>query len=181
MTMRLIDGVYITDTARVLGELTLGEDVNLWYGVVIRGDVAPISIGKRTNVQDNVVIHADHDCPLAIGADVSIGHGAVVHGVEVGAGSLIAMNATVLGGTRIGERCLIGAGALLPPGMEVPDESLVVGVPGRILRPINDQERAYLGYIPSAYLELAQQHVDSPDDARIRPWGASPPDPPSSE
>ena len=168
--MRIINGVYIADTARPLGELTLGADVNLWYGVVIRGDVAPITIGDRTNIQDNAVIHADHDFPLAIGPDVSVGHGAVVHGISVGEGTLIAMGATVLGQSVIGKRCLIAAGAVVPPGMDVPDESLVMGVPGKIARPISDAERDYLQYIPRAYVELAQQHVAAPDDPRIRPW-----------
>lgn len=175
MTMRLIHGVYVADTARVLGEVTLGADVSLWYGVSIRGDVAPISIGARTNVQDNAVIHCDHGYANVIGCDVTIGHGAIVHGEYVGDGTLIGMGAKLLGHTKVGKGCVIGAGAVLRPGMEVPDGSVVMGVPGRITRPVNDEDRAFLAKNPPHYVRLAQLHVAAaqhPDEAdpRVRPW-----------
>ena len=170
MSLQLIRGVYIADTARVLGRLTLGHNVNIWYGVIVRGDLAPITIGPNTNVQDAAVIHCDHDVPMTIGANVSVGHGAVVHGESIGDGTLIGMGAKLLGHTKVGCRCLIGAGSVLPPGMEVPDEMLVLGVPGRIVRPISDAEREYLQMIPASYVALAKRHVDTPRDPAVLPW-----------
>ncbi len=169
--MHRVSGAYIADTARVRGDVTLGEDVNLWYGVVIRGDVAPVTIGARTNVQDNTVIHCDADKPLVIGRDVSIGHAAVVHGVVVGDGTLIGIGARVLDGSRIGKGCLIAAGALVPPGLEVPDGMVVMGMPGRIVRPLTDAERAYLVDIPPRYAALAKLHCERPDDPLTRTFG----------
>lgn len=171
MTIQLIQGVYLADTARVLGEVELGVDVSVWYGVSIRGDVARITIGRGTNVQDNAVVHCDSGVANEIGCDVTIGHGAVVHGKRVGDGTLIGMGATVLGRSVIGRRCLIAAGAVVPPGMEVPDEMVIIGVPGKMVRPINEQERAYLAWLSPHYVKLAQLHTQDPESPRIRPWG----------
>jgi carbonic anhydrase/acetyltransferase-like protein (isoleucine patch superfamily) len=170
MTLRCVDGVYLADTARMLGEVTAERDVNLWYGAVVRGDVAAITLGQQTNVQDNAVIHCDTDAPNAIGPRVTIGHGAVVHGRSVGQGTLIGMHATVLGGSVIGAHCLIAAGALVPPGLEVPDGMLVRGVPGKIARPITDDERQYLDWLAPHYVQLARHHVESPKAPTVRPW-----------
>src|SRR4051812_32829513 len=112
-------GVYLAHTALVTGD----ADTSLWFNTVIRGDVAPITIGRRVNVQDGVIIHCDTGIPNAIGDDVSIGHGAIVHGASVGAGTLIGMHATLLGRTQIGSECLIAAGAVVPPGLVVPDRT----------------------------------------------------------
>lgn len=169
-TMRKIGGVYLTDTARVTGDVTLGNDVNLWFGAAIRGDVAAVSVGEGTNVQDNAVIHCDSGHPNTIGAHVTIGHGAIVHGTRVGDCTLIGMHATVLGGTVIGARCLIAAGALVPPGMEVPDGSLVMGVPGRVVGSLSDEQRRYVEWAAPHYVEMAQLYVEHPDDPRVRDW-----------
>ena len=170
MTMKRVGHVYLSSTASVSGEVTLGEDVSVWPGVCIRGDVAPVSIGAGTNVQDNASVHCDAGKPNRIGADVTIGHGAIVHGLEVGDGSLIGMGATVMGGTRIGAGCLIAAGALVPPGLVVPDGHTVIGVPGRVIRPTADDEKAYMKWLAPHYVELARGHADAPDDPRFRPW-----------
>ena len=170
--MRCINSAYIADTARVLGEVELGEDVNVWYGVVIRGDLAKITIGRGTNVQDNAVVHCDHDVPLLIGRDVTIGHSAIVHGERVGDGTLIGMGAKLLGHTTIGCGCLIAAGAVVPPGMDVPDGMVVMGLPGRIVRETTDEEKRYLAAVPPHYLETARLHCEHPDDPRIVPFGA---------
>jgi carbonic anhydrase/acetyltransferase-like protein (isoleucine patch superfamily) len=172
MSMRCVQGVYLADTARVLGEVQLGSDVSVWYGAVIRGDVAPVSIGAGSNVQDNAVVHCDHGKPNRIGAHVVIGHGAIVHGEEVGDGTLIGMHATVLGRTRIGKGCLIAAGAVVPPGLVVPDGMMVVGVPGRIARPVSDEEKQYLSFLPGHYVKLARLHHEQPSDARVAPFGS---------
>jgi carbonic anhydrase/acetyltransferase-like protein (isoleucine patch superfamily) len=170
MSIRLIHGVFLADTARVLGEVELAPDVSIWYGVSIRGDVAKVTIGQGTNVQDNAVIHCDSNVPNTIGRDVTIGHGAIVHGVSVGDGTLIGMGATVLGGTRIGRRCLVAAGAVVPPNMQVPDDTMVVGVPARIARPTNEKERMYLAWLAPHYVKLARLHAEQRDDPRVRPW-----------
>jgi carbonic anhydrase/acetyltransferase-like protein (isoleucine patch superfamily) len=172
MAIHLLQGVFLADTARVLGDVEIARDVNIWYGVSIRGDVARVIIGTGTNVQDNAVIHCDSNVPNVVGEYVSIGHGAIVHGASVGDGTLIGMGATVLGGTRIGRRCLIAAGAVVPPGLTVPDDSVVMGVPGRITRATNEKERGYLAWLAPHYVKLARLHLEQPGDPRVRPWGA---------
>ena len=172
MSMRHVNGVYIVDTVRVLGEVELGADVNIWYGVVIRGDLAKITIGQGTNVQDNAVVHCDQGVPLVIGGHVTIGHGAIVHGRGVGDGTLIGMGAKLLGRTNIGKGCLIAAGAVVPPGMDVPAGMVVMGVPGKIVRKTTDEEKQHLVAVPPHYVETARLHHTSPDGPRVRPWGA---------
>lgn len=168
--MQLIRGAYVADTARVLGEVEIGVDVSVWYGAAVRGDVARVVIGGGSNVQDGAVIHCDTGRPNTIGCGVTIGHGAIVHGVEVGDGTLIGMGATVLGGVRIGQGCLIAAGAVVPPGTEVADGQVVVGVPGRVLRGTTDKEKEYLAWLGPHYVALAKLHHERPDDLRVRPW-----------
>jgi carbonic anhydrase/acetyltransferase-like protein (isoleucine patch superfamily) len=170
MSMKKVGQVYIADTARVLGEVELGEAVSIWYGVVIRGDVAKISIGQGSNVQDNSVIHCDFGYPNVIGKDVSIGHGAVCHGEYIGDGTLIGMGAKLLGHSRIGVGCIVAAGAVVPPGLVVPDGMMVMGVPGKVMRPVNEQEKKYLQVIPARYREMSVLHATSHDDPRVRPY-----------
>ncbi len=167
MTMREVDGYRIADTARVIGDVRIGEDVSVWYGAVIRGDVAPVVIGSGTNVQDNAVVHCDHRYANVIGENVTIGHGAIVHGEWVGDGSLIGMGAVVLGRTKIGRGCLIAAGAVVPPGLEVPDGMVVVGVPGKVVREVGEGDVGYLEKLPPHYVRLARRHVERPDDAVV--------------
>lgn len=151
--------VYLADTARVTGTVVLGAGGSIWYGAAVRGDVADITIGAGTNVQDNATVHCDSGKPNVIGRNVSIGHNAVVHGRRVGDGTLIGMGAVVMGETVIGAGCLIAAGALVPPGLEVPDGHVVMGVPGRVMRPVSDDERAYLKWLAPHYAELAQRYA----------------------
>lgn len=125
---------FIADQAAVIGEADLAEGVSVWFNAVIRADIAPITVGKNSNVQDCAVIHVDRGAPTVVGEGVTIGHGAVVHGCTVGDNCLIGMNAVVLSGAEIGRDCLIGAGSLVPQGMKVPDRSLVVGSPARIVK-----------------------------------------------
>ncbi len=158
---------FVADSARVIGDVRLGENVNIWYGAAIRGDVAPVEIGGHTNVQDNAIIHCDHRYANVIGSHVTIGHNAIVHGERVGDHTLIGMGAIVLGHTKIGSGCLIAAGAVVPPGLEVPDGHVVMGVPGRIVRETNDEERQYIAKLPEHYVALARRHVERPDDPRV--------------
>ncbi|MEM1107215.1 MAG: gamma carbonic anhydrase family protein [Planctomycetota bacterium] len=175
MTMKRITvsgrSAYLADTARVTGEVTLGEGVSVWPSAVIRGDVAPVVIGEGTNIQDNATVHCDSGKPNTIGDNVTIGHNAVVHGQSIGDGSLIGMHATVLGRTHIGQRCLVAAGALVPPGLEVPDDHVVMGVPGRVVRETNDKEKEYLAWLAEHYVKLAQRYYESPNDPKLRPYG----------
>ncbi|MEQ9461709.1 MAG: gamma carbonic anhydrase family protein [Phycisphaeraceae bacterium] len=176
MSMAYRYGVYMADTARVLGDVRIGKDVTFWYGAAVRGDVAPIAIGDRTNVQDNAVIHCDSGMPNVIGSDVVIGHAAVVHGAEVGDGSLIGMSATVLGQSKIGKGCLIAAGAVVRPGMEVPDGMVVMGLPGKVVRETTENEKKYMAWLAAHYVELAKLHVGEPGHARIRAWDGNAPE-----
>ncbi|MEA2710383.1 MAG: hypothetical protein QOF78_2984 [Phycisphaerales bacterium] len=153
--------------ATLTGDVTIGEGASFWFNAVVRGDVAPITIGRRVNVQDGACVHCDTDVPNVIGDDVTIGHGAIVHGMSVGSGSLIGMGATVLGRTQIGRECLIAAGAVVPPGLKVPDGMVVMGVPGKIVRPISDAELEYMRWLTTHYVELAAKYVSG----AIRPVG----------
>jgi len=150
---------FVAHNATITGDVTIGELTSFWFNAVVRGDVAPITIGARVNVQDHVVIHCDTDVPNVIEDDVSLAHGAVVHGTFVGAGSLVGMNATVLGQTRIGRQCLIAAGAVVPPRMEVPDRMLAAGVPAKIVRPVTTKELEYLQWLPARYVDLASKYM----------------------
>src|SRR5438874_11526501 len=151
--------VFFAYNATVVGEVTVGELSSFWFNAVVRGDVAPVTIGRRVNVQDAAVIHCDSGVPNVIEDDVTIGHAAVVHGMFVGAGSLIGMSATLLGRTKIGRECLIAAGAVVPPGLEVPDRMAVIGVPGKILRPVREEELKYMRWLVPHYVELAERYV----------------------
>lgn len=150
---------FIAHNAALTGDITIGELASFWFGAVVRGDVAPITIGRRVNVQDNATVHCDTGVPNVIEDDVVIGHNAVVHGKRVGAGSLIGMSATVLSRTEIGKGCLIGAGAVVPPGMVVPDGMLVMGVPGKVIRPVNADDLKYMIWLAGHYVELAEKYA----------------------
>ncbi len=152
-------GAYVASTAVVVGDVTLGRDASVWYGAVVRGDCAPITIGALTNVQDGTVIHADTGVPNDIGAGVIIGHLAMVHGRRVGDDCLIGIKAVILGGAEIGDGCIIAAGAVVKENARIPARSLVAGVPGRILRAVSDAEVAQFREHARHYLELAKSHV----------------------
>jgi carbonic anhydrase/acetyltransferase-like protein (isoleucine patch superfamily) len=159
MFRKTLGNYFVAHNATITGDVSIGELSSFWFNAVVRGDVAPITIGSRVNVQDQVVIHCDTDVPNVIEDDVSIGHAAVVHGTYVGRGTLIGMHATLLGKSRIGSECLIAAGAVVPPGLEVPDRMVVMGVPGKIVRAIREDELEYLRWLPGRYIELAQRYV----------------------
>ncbi len=146
-------------SAVVTGDVTIGELCSFWFNAVVRGDVAPITIGRRTNVQDGAVIHCDSDVPNIIGDEVVIGHGAIVHGAQVGNRCLIGMGATVLSQTKLGDDCFVAAGAVVPPGLVVPNGMMVMGVPGRIVRPVKETEIEYMRWLVPHYIELARKYV----------------------
>lgn len=151
-------GAFISYNATVAGDVKLGPETSVWFTSVVRGDVAPVTIGARVNIQDGAIVHCDTGEPNTIEDDVSIGHRAIVHGLRVGRGTLVGMGAVLLGRTEVGENCLIAAGAVVPPGLKVPDDMMVVGVPGRILRPVSDQEHQYLHWVSKRYIELVRKY-----------------------
>ncbi len=150
MTVHELDGVapelpeggecWIAPTATVIGKVTIGEGVSIWFGAVVRGDNERITIGRDTNLQDHAVLHTDMRFPLTIGVACTVGHRAIIHGCTIGDNVLIGMGATVMNGARVGSNCLIGAGALIPEGREIPSGSLVIGVPGKVVRPLSSDE-----------------------------------------
>ncbi len=153
------DGSFGAHNATVVGDVTAGEGASFWFNAVVRGDVAPVTIGARSNVQDQAVVHCDSGVPNHIGDDVVIGHGAIVHGNSIGNGTLIGMGATVLGRTAIGRGCLIAAGAVVPPGLAVPDGMVVMGVPGKVVRPIRPEEVEYARWLSGHYVRLAERYA----------------------
>jgi carbonic anhydrase/acetyltransferase-like protein (isoleucine patch superfamily) len=154
---------FLAHNASVVGDVTVGEGASFWFNAVVRGDVAPVVIGRRVNVQDGVVIHCDTDVPNVIDDDVTIGHRAVVHGAGVGQGTLIGMGAILLSRSKIGRECLIAAGAVVPPDLVVPDRMLVVGVPGRVARPIGEKDLEYMRWLTGHYIELAERYCVEED------------------
>jgi carbonic anhydrase/acetyltransferase-like protein (isoleucine patch superfamily) len=134
---------WVAPTANVIGRVHLAESVSVWFGATIRGDNDVIRIGRRTNVQENAILHVDPGFPLEIGEDVTIGHMAMLHGCTVESRALIGIGAIVLNGARIGEGAMIGAGALVPPGKVIPPNSVVMGSPGKVVREIKEEERAF--------------------------------------
>ena len=131
---------WVAPGAHVLGRVVLQEGANIWFGAVLRGDNEPIVIGEGSNVQENAVLHTDQGFPLTLGRSVTVGHQAMLHGCTVEDGSLIGIQAVVLNGARIGRQCLIGAGALVTEGKVIPDRSLVMGRPGKVVRTLTDEE-----------------------------------------
>lgn len=144
---------FIADNAVLVGSVVLEEDASVWFNTVIRADNHPIVIGPRSNVQDGSVLHTDEGVPLVLGRNVTVGHQVMLHGCSIGDGSLIGIQAVVLNHARIGKHCLIGAKALITEGKEIPDRSLVVGAPAKIVRQLTDQEVAYLEWNADHYVE----------------------------
>ena len=130
---------WIADNASVIGDVHLGENVSVWFGAVVRADNAPIYLGKNSNVQENSVIHTDEGIAVIIGEGVTIGHLAMLHGCSIGDNSLIGIGAIVLNNAKIGKNCIIGANALIPEGKDIPDGSLVMGSPGKVVRELTEQ------------------------------------------
>ena len=149
---------FVAESADIIGQVIVEENANIWYNTVVRGDVEPIFIGNHTNVQDQVVIHVSHGFPAKIGAKVTIGHGAIVHGCTVEDHVLIGMGAIVLDGAYIEKNCIIGTGALIPPNKRIPSNSLVVGSPGKVVRTLTDEEIEHIEQSALGYVELSQHH-----------------------
>ncbi len=146
--------------SRIIGNVTLGRDSSVWYNAVIRGDEDRITIGERTNIQDNCVLHVDRGFPMDIGSDVTVGHGSILHGCSVGNNTLIGMGSIVLNGARIGSNCVIGAGTLITQNKEIPDGMLAFGNPVNIVRPLTDDEIRQVGASAEHYVLEAKKAIE---------------------
>lgn len=151
---------YVAPGGVVVGDVTMGADSSVWYHAVARGDVAPIHIGARTNIQDGAVLHGATGFPVLLGDDVTVGHNAIVHGCTVGNNTLIGMGAIVLNGASIGDDCIIGAGSLVTQGTVVPNGSVAFGSPARVIRQTSDEDRASNKANAAEYVRLAHGTLD---------------------
>jgi carbonic anhydrase/acetyltransferase-like protein (isoleucine patch superfamily) len=156
---------FVADSAQVIGSVALQAHSSIWFGAVIRGDNALITIGVDSNVQDNSVIHTDEGLDVSLGRGVTVGHKVVLHGCQVGDYSLVGIGAVVLNHARIGNYCLVGAGALITEGKQIPDRSLVLGSPGRVVRALTDTEVKHLELAGAHYVQNAERYRTS-----LRPW-----------
>jgi carbonic anhydrase/acetyltransferase-like protein (isoleucine patch superfamily) len=158
--LRRRGGAMIADNAVVVGDVTLGADANVWFGVTVRGDDAAIVVGPRTNIQDNTCVHVDVGAPQIIGEGVTVGHGVVLHGVDIGDYSLIGMGATILSGAKIGAYSIIAAGSVILENTEIPPGSLVAGLPGKVRRQVTEEEREAMRWRAGHYVERARSYLD---------------------
>lgn len=147
------DDYFIAPGAHVVGNVALENNASIWFNVVVRGDNALITVGENSNVQDGSVLHTDPGLQLLIGKNVTIGHKVMLHGCEIGDGSLIGINAVVLNGAKIGKNCLIGANALIPEGREIPDGSMVLGSPGKVVKQLTEQQQQGLLMSAQSYVQ----------------------------
>lgn len=150
---------FVAENATLAGSVRLEEGASVWYGAVLRADTGRIVVGAGSNVQDNAVLHTGPELDIVVGRGVSVGHSAVLHGCMIGDGCMIGMHATVLNGAVIGPGCLIAAGALVPERAQIPAGSLVMGVPGKVVRPVSEEQKAAIAANEAEYRELARQHA----------------------
>jgi len=158
---RIAESAWVADSAQVMGDVDLGEEVGVWFGVVVRGDTATIRVGARTNIQDLSVLHADVGMPLTIVSGVTVGHQAMLHGCTIGDDSLIGIGAVVLNGAHIGKGCLVGAGALVTEGKSFPDGSMIIGSPAKVVRELTPDQLQGLRLSADHYVANAQRFKNS--------------------
>ena len=149
---------FIAPNATVIGDVVLGKNTSVWFNAVIRGDDDKITVGKGSNIQDNCTLHCDKGFPITVGENVTVGHNAVLHGCEIGDGSLIGMNATVLNGAKIGKNCLVGAGALVTENKVFPDNSLIIGVPAKCVGEISEETAKKMEENARHYIKTAKEY-----------------------
>ena len=152
--------VYLAPGSQVVGDVHIGAGSSVWFNAVIRADNEPTRIGRDSNIQDGAVLHNDPGFPLTIGAEVTVGHMALLHGCTIGDGTLVGMGAVVLNGAKIGRNCVIGANALITEGKEIPDNSLVVGQPGRVARTLDEQAIATFRLAAKSYAHKREIYRD---------------------
>jgi len=158
--MRAVGDAFIASNVVITGDVVLSPGVNIWYGTVIRGDIARITLGENVNIQDGSIVHTDFDVPLTIEAGVVAGHAVVIHCSRVGAGSLIGIGARLLNGCDIGEECLIAAGCVVAEGKKIPPRSVVMGIPGKIVREVTDDDLKRIRMISKRYREMAELYAN---------------------
>ncbi len=150
---------FVAPNATILGDVTIGAECGIFFGAVLRAESAPVTVGARTNIQDNCILHIDADFPLTVGSDCTIGHGAILHGCTIGDNTLVGMGAIVLNGAVIGRDCIIGAGALVPQGAVIPDGSMVIGMPAKVRRELTEEEKAANTDSARRYKEEAAHYI----------------------
>jgi carbonic anhydrase/acetyltransferase-like protein (isoleucine patch superfamily) len=168
--MQHIRDFYVAPGVVVTGDVVLSAGVNIWFGAVLRADLARISLGPRVNIQDGCVLHTDHDEPQVLEEGVVVGHRAVLHGRLIGRDTLVGMGALLLSGCEIGPECLIAAGTLVTEKRRIPPRSVVMGVPGRVMRAVTDEEVKHTRAICASYLDMAQRYAQG---GFPPPWGRS--------
>ena len=154
---RIAPSAWVADSAQVIGDVDLAEDVGIWFGAVLRGDTALLRIGRGSNIQDASVLHADVGQPLIVGEGVTVGHQVMLHGCTIGDGSLVGIGVIVLNGAKIGRSCLVGAGALVTEGKEFADGSMIIGSPAKTVRQLTPEEIAKLRWSASHYVDNARR------------------------
>jgi carbonic anhydrase/acetyltransferase-like protein (isoleucine patch superfamily) len=158
--MRVVKGAYLAENVVVTGDVVLGAGANLWFGTIVRGDLARIALGETVNIQDGCILHTDSGVPLTVGPGVVAGHAVVLHGASVGADTLLGIGCRLLSGSEVGPECVIAAGSLVVEGAKIPPRSVVMGIPGRVVRAATIDEVAKTRAINTRYLELARRYAD---------------------
>ncbi len=161
-TPQIDDTAYVAESANIIGKVVLGAQVSIWFGATLRGDNETLTIGAQSNLQEGCVVHSDKGYPLTVGAGVTVGHQAMLHGCTIGDGSLIGIQAVILNGAKIGKNSLVGAGALVTEGKEFPDNSLIIGSPAKAVRSLTKEQIAGLKASAANYVERAayfKQHL----------------------
>lgn len=153
------ESAFTADSAVIVGSVSLGKDSSVWYGAVVRGDLKEIRIGARSNIQDGAILHVTGQLGVVIDDDVTVGHGAILHGCVVEKECLVGMGAIVLDGARIGEGSVVGAGSLVPEGRIVPPGSLLMGIPAKVIRKVTEEERDRIRKLAASYVDLARTHA----------------------
>ena len=151
--------LFVAGNATVIGDVTVGKQVGIWFGAVIRADKDRIVIGDRSNIQDNCVVHTSKGFPVIIGNDVSVGHGAILHGCTIGSRVLVGMGAIIINGAKVGDGSIIGAGAVITEGKDIPPNSVVIGVPGKIVKQVDQVQQQHILNNAVSYVELAREYA----------------------
>ena len=160
LQVQAVGDYWVADNAVVLGNVLLCQDASVWFNAVLRGDTELITVGEGSNVQDGSVLHTDLGYPINIGAHVTIGHKVMLHGCDIGEGSLVGINSVVLNGAKIGKNCIIGANALITEGKVIPDNSMVMGSPGKVVKTLSEEQGALIRMGAKHYVENARRFRD---------------------
>ena len=155
---RIDESTYISESVDIIGDVTIEENANIWFGTRLRGDMNKIVIGKNTNIQENTVVHVDKNCPCLIGKDVTIGHGAIIHGCEICDNVLVGMGSIILNNAKIGKNTIIGAGSLVTQGKSFPDGVLILGNPAKVVRELTDDEIKNIKKSADNYVNLSKRY-----------------------